>query len=141
MDNAFKTSTHSLMAVAIGGVYVVSCFGIGADGQPDYDQEICHKECTTAKEAAELFTATKAKIAPKLSRARALEIIEQAKAAANGPRTAGGLGLGGFGWEGYLDRVMTADERLAVKLVWETLPGHYTFVGTLVKLTKRTNKN
>lgn len=131
MQNAFKTSTHSLMCTHIGGSLVVSCFGLDANGEPDYDKEICHREFSDPKEAAECFRAVRDQIAPKVSQARAREIIAQAKAAAKEA-----LGLDGFGWDMYLDRVMTPDERLGVKVYWETLPGHFNFINALTRLAR-----
>jgi len=131
MENAFKTSKHSLMCAHIAGGYVVSCFGLDANGQPDFDQEVCHKEFSDADEATKCFRTVRDQIAPTLTKARAKEIIAQAKTAAGAS-----LGLGGFGWDAYLDRVMTPDERLAVKLFWDTLPGHFNFVNALTKIAR-----
>ncbi len=54
---------------------------------------------------------------------RAAEIIQQAKAKAiHGP------------WSDQLDKVMTREERAAVLVKWETMPGHTCFVDALLRI-------
>ena len=63
-----------------------------------------------------------------ISRARCKEIMTQA-----GDSAKSVIGVRA-GWVYCIDSVMTTTERAAIKAVWETLPGNFSFATTLVKM-------
>ncbi len=57
-DNATandRNATHSVALRAIGDEYVVSCYALGADGAPDYDQELFFRTYTDAAIARRIY--------------------------------------------------------------------------------------
>ncbi len=62
MTNTATNSTHSVALVAIGGEFVVSCFALGADGQPDLDGGEVFMRSFTDEERAGFFFADSAKL-------------------------------------------------------------------------------
>jgi hypothetical protein len=57
-DNAIaqtRNASHSVALAAIGGEYVVSCFALGADGEPNVDQELFFRTYTDARIARRIY--------------------------------------------------------------------------------------